>query len=605
MKITLFFPPQWAPNMPHLALPTLTAFLRAKGISVQQRDLNIELYDHLLSRQMIEASIERIRRGAGPKLSSVTGQWPRPDQEMVQWALTEGPVLAKRVENAKAVMRGPAFYNGPASLEAFLVLVQCLQIASLPYHPARVEFTSFYPASPEDGSKSLLQSVRDARINPFLDFFKKHVMPGLQHEAPDIIGISIPTLSQMLGGMTLGHLIKQSGLHSHIVIGGPHVTMLREQFPKVPQIFQCFDSAVIGDGQVPLLRLAEAIEEKRDLSSVPNLVYRDPATGKVHANANVSQPARKQVTEKECDDKEAFDNLPDFDGLPLDLYLTPERVLPLLTSHGCYHGKCAFCNVGYGWSNSYRQLRAEHVVDQMLALQQKYGTRHIFFADEAITPRNLRHISALLEAKGTPIHWCGCVRFDRPLSGDLLKAMARGGCRMLMFGLETAAGPMIEHMVKGTQLEHMSRILRESAEAGIWNHTFFFFGFPGETIEQAQETVNFLYAHQQWVHSASPGTFVLERYSPAHLDPKHYGVKKINYDTERDLAIYFDYQVSSGMDDRMADLLVSHLLDALPTKRFGQYYMHDTYKLLYSSYLHDQDKLFPPWLVPEQAETLH
>ena len=39
---------------------------------------------------------------------------------------------------------------------------------------------------------------------------------------------------------------------------------------------------------------------------------------------------------------------PDFDGLPLERYLAPELVLPLATSHGCYHGKCAFCNVGYG-----------------------------------------------------------------------------------------------------------------------------------------------------------------------------------------------------------------------------------------------------------------
>ena len=174
---------------------------------------------------------------------------------------------------------------------------------------------------------------------------------------------------------------------------------------------------------------------------------------------------------------------------------------------------------------------------------------------------------------------------------------------MLMFGLETASEPMIEHMVKGTRAEDMSRILRESAEAGIWNHTFFFFGFPGETIDHAQETVNFLYAHQQWIHSASPGTFVLERYSPAHLDLKHYGVKKIIDNPERDLAIYFDYQVASGMDETMAELLVSHLLDSLPIKRFGQYYMHDTFKLLYSSYLHDQGKPLPLWLIPEQDGT--
>jgi hypothetical protein len=535
-------------------------------------------------------------------VSQTAGQRPQPDKQMVQWVLSEGLGLAKRVEQAKAVMRSEAFYNGPTSLDAFLVLVQCLQIASLPYHPAWIDFTTFHPASSEDSSERILQAVQDTRTNPFLDFYKKHVLPDLQRNPPDIVGISIPTMGQMLAGMTLGHLIKQSGLGCHIVIGGPHVTMLREQLPKTARIFQCFDSAVIGDGQIPLLRLAEAVEARGDLSSVPNLIYRDPATGKIHANGSIAQTnAIAKNTVEACSDEEALDSLPDFDGLPLDLYLTPERILPLVTSHGCYHGKCAFCNVGYGWSNTYRQLQPEHVVEQMLALQEKYGTHHIFFADEAITPRNLRQISALLEARGDPIHWCGCVRFDRPLSGEILQQMERGGCRMLMFGLETASQPMVEHMVKGTELEHTSRILRESAEAGIWNHTFFFFGFPGETIDNAQETVNFLYAHQQWIHSASPGTFVLERYAPAHQEPKRYGVKKIQANPERDLAIYFDYSVASGMDENMAELLVSHLLDALPTKRFGQYYMHDTYKLLYSSYLHDQGKPFPRWLIPEDA----
>ncbi len=54
----------------------------------------------------------------------------------------------------------------------------------------------------------------------------------------------------------------------------------------------------------------------------------------------------------------------------------------------------------------------------------------------------------------------------------------------------------MQAMVKGTEVEHMSRILHDSTAAGIWNHTFFFFGFPGETIEDAQATVNFLYAHK-------------------------------------------------------------------------------------------------------------
>jgi len=91
---------------------------------------------------------------------------------------------------------------------------------------------------------------------------------------------------------------------------------------------------------------------------------------------------------------------------------------------------------------------------------------------------------------------------------------------MLLFGLETASEAIIQRMVKGTHREDVSRILHQSSEAGIWNHVFFFFGFPGETIDHAQETVNFVYEHQHAVHSASPGALLLERYAPAYCDPE-------------------------------------------------------------------------------------
>jgi anaerobic magnesium-protoporphyrin IX monomethyl ester cyclase len=291
--------------------------------------------------------------------------------------------------------------------------------------------------------------------------------------------------------------------------------------------------------------------------------------------------------------------LPDFDGLLLDRYLAPELALPLLTARGCYFGKCAFCNVGYGEAETFSQLRAQHLMDQMMTLHQKYGVRHIFFSDEAITPRNLRDLAPIAKKLGSPIHWGGCVRFEKYISKEILENAYQGGCRMILFGLESASEAMMDQMVKGTKLPHVDRILTESAEAGIWNHTFFFFGFPGETLQDAQETVNFLYKHKQHIHSAAVGSFLMERYSPAHRAPQAFGVKRIIEDPNKDLAIYFDYEVESGMDEKMADLVANRFLDTLPDKRYPQYYVSDVYRFLYASYLSERKIPQPPWLVPE------
>lgn len=160
----------------------------------------------------------------------------------------------------------------------------------------------------------------------------------------------------------------------------------------------------------------------------------------------------------------------------------------------------------------------------------------------------------------------------------------------------------MRRMDKGTQTGEMSRILRASAAAGIWNHVFFF-GFPGETMAQAQETVDFVYAHQQEIHSASPGAFYLERYAPAERFAARYGIRSVARDPWRDLAIGYDYQVESGLDEATAELLVSRLVDVLGEVRRPQCYAHDAYRLLFASRLHAQGAPLPPWQAGESVRS--
>jgi hypothetical protein len=586
MKAMLLFPPNWTPTMPHLALPTLTAYLRFHGVEVIQRDLNVEVFDAILTREHIEQAVDRLRDDYGLRAERRPRRPRLPPREIVQWALAHGPELAGQIDQAMRVIRSDAFFDGPTGLHAFEVMIACLQIASLPFYPASLELSTYHAAVPVDSSRQFLQAVRDPLHNMFLDLYRRGVIADIERQQPDIVGISIPSMQQMLPGMTLAHLIREARLPCHVTVGGPHISMLREQFPEVPAMFNLIDSLVVFDGEVPLLRMAEALAGDGDLGQVPNLTYKDGR--------------RIRVNERKAQENINALPLPDFDGLPLERYLAPALVLPLLTARGCYFGKCAFCNVGYGEAEVFSQLRAANLVRQMMTLHEKYGCRHIFFADEAITPRNLRDMSPILEKAGAPIHWGGCVRFEKVISKELLESVYRGGGRMFLYGLETASEPIIQHMVKGVTLDNMSRILREGAEAGIWNHTFFFFGFPGETIEDAQKTVNFLYAHKHYINSAAFGTFLMERYSPAHRFPEQYGVRRIIEDPEKDLAIYFDYEVEAGMDEAMAELVASRFLDALPNKRFGQFFVHDIYRFLYASHLSDQKIPFPPWLVPEE-----
>jgi anaerobic magnesium-protoporphyrin IX monomethyl ester cyclase len=594
MKVMLLFPPNWTPTMPHLSLPSLTAFLRLHGVEVIQRDLNVEVFDRILTRDYMQQAVQQVRQVFGP---GPTGTGHRrneqravPPKELLEWALQAGPRLATQVERAKAIMRSEAFFDGPVGLRNFQIITECLEIASLPFFPASLHLQSYEAARSVDSSRLLLQGVQDEQHNMFLELFRQLLLPDIQREAPDVVGISIPSMPQMLPGMTAAHLIKQAGLKCHVTVGGPHISMLREQLAKTPRLFELIDSAVVFDGEEPLLKLVQAVVKGGDLAHVPNLIYR--------------QGDHMRVSERKEPEKIGNLPIPDFDGLPLDRYLAPRMALPLLTARGCYFGKCAFCNVGYGESESFSQLRAQQLADQMRALNEKYGVKHIFFSDEAITPRNLRELSKILAEQEPLITWGGCARFEKVISQELLQAMYKSGCRTILFGLESASEAIMDFMVKGIQLPHMSRILRESSEAGIWNHTFFFFGFPTETLEDAQETVNFLYAHKPYIHSAAMGTFLLERDAPAHRFPQSFGVKRIIEDPDKDLAIYFDFEVESGMDEKMATLVHDRFLESLPEKEFLQFYVSDVYRFLYAGYLSEKKLPNPPWLAKVGKEAV-
>ncbi|NWG19888.1 MAG: radical SAM protein [Chloroflexi bacterium] len=587
MNVMLLFPPNWTPSMPHLSLPTLTAFLRGHGVQVTQRDLNIEVFDRVLTRRYLEGVLDRLRREYGSRGDRRPVRPVTPPHDSILQALRVGPKVAARVERAKQTIKSDAFFDGPIGLEAFVTIVDALQIASLPFFPAALEIGTYRPARTADSTQNILSEVRDPQFNMLIDIYRRTVLADIEREKPDVVGISIPSMAQMVPGLTLAALIKDAGLPCHVTVGGPHITMLRERLARSSGIFSLIDSAVVFDGEVPLLQLCRALEAGGDLSQVPNLIYRDGDAIRV--------TARKEP------EKIGALPTPDFDGLPLDRYLAPRLTLPLMTARGCYFGKCAFCNVGYGEAENFSLMRSEMLAGQMIALKKRYGAQHIFFADEALTPRTLRELSAIMQRDGTPVMWGGCARFEKPITGELLQQMYDGGCRMILFGLESASEAIMDRMVKGTKLEHMHRILRESSDAGIWNHTFFFFGFPGETLDDAQQTVNFLYEHKYHIHSAALGTFLLEIDAPAHRFPESFGITKVIDPPEKDLAIYFDYEVAAGMDAAMAELVESRFMDTMPVKPYPQFYVNDVYRFLYACHLREQGVPPPPLLALQET----
>ena len=204
----------------------------------------------------------------------------------------------------------------------------------------------------------------------------------------------------------------------------------------------------------------------------------------------------------------------------------------------------------------------------------------------------LRALSSLLIERGTAFNWATCARFEPGITADLLKQVRRAGCRLLSFGMESGSQRVLDRMDKGTSMETVRQNLQDSAAAGIWNHVFMFFGFPGETEEDARETIAFFQANQNVIHSISSSTFLLERYARAFENPKAYDISQIvPPSSQQDLAYYFEYEAPSGISSRRAEEIEAAFVNSLPEKPNPQFYVHEVYQFLYACSFADDEPL--------------
>lgn len=324
LKTLLLFPPEWVPTAPYLALPSLTAVLRQAGHEVVQKDINIEMYDLFFSDTFLFWVKGRIDLQT-KLLEGKTAYGTLTEADQDQLAVLQGKRgidvfdLADRAMDAKEIVRGERFYDADKLEWALNIFREVMQYISTAYYPASLVF---YPMESNLGyrpgvSKEVFACLDDERVNVYRDVCRQLVLPVVAREKPDVVGVSIGTQMQLMAGLTFCKMIKEAFPNVHITVGGNVVTRLQEEWPTHPKFFsEIFDTAILYEGEHALLWLLEALAGDRDIATVPNLMYRTDAG--VQTNQEV-------YTEKTTSLP-----LPDFDGLPLDSYFVPERILPYL-----------------------------------------------------------------------------------------------------------------------------------------------------------------------------------------------------------------------------------------------------------------------------------
>ena len=537
-KVMLLFPPEWVPTAPYLALPSLTAVLRQHGHEVVQKDVNIEMYNLFFSHTFLTWVKERLSL----KLHELKAREQAKvltDNEVEQKTCIEAQLsvnvlaLAEHAKSAIHTVHSEEFYDSDKLERALNTFRVTMKYISAAYYPASLVF---YPMESNLGyrpgvSQEVFACLEDKQVNVYREVCRQLVIPAVKKEAPAIVGVSTGTRMQFLAGLTFCKMIKEAFPDIHITVGGNIITRIQEDLLKHERFFtEVFDSAIMYEGEHAFLWLLEALRGKREWKTVPNLTYRD----KTGVRVNDEMYTEKITTLP----------IPDFDGLPLDSYFVPVRILPYLATRGCYWGRCTFCDHGEGYLDKYRGKPATQAVKEIKALKEKYHINYFLFPDESYPPALFKKIIRVLLEQNVKIEWTTPIRFEEALQDpELWEMAARAGCRALYFGMESANERVLNLMNKHVKKHVIENNLRESAKAGIWNHVMAIFGFPGETREEVGETRQFLLENKENIHSVEMSNFVAYRHSPIVQNPERFGIT-IHKQDEYDIPLDYYYTLN-------------------------------------------------------------
>lgn len=300
--------------------------------------------------------------------------------------------------------------------------------------------------------------------------------------SPDVIGISVMFTAYYQDALKLSKKIKNNFPNIKIVLGGAHISIDPDTCIKNNFI----DFAIFGEGEKTFEHLLKEINNKKCFSKINGLIY--------HQGKQVKKnPPRELI--RNIDDIP----FPDWSLLNLKRYKFDDGFqmrspcFIVETSRGCPN-HCVYCSAFAVWQHHWRGRSPKNVVDEIEILVKKFGAKEIAFFDDTMSLDKTRMIgicNELINRKinikwSTPngiAHWT----IDKPL----LKLMKKAGCYKITFGIESGDPSMRRWIGKPYSLNEAKELTQYANKLGFWTNATNIIGFPYETIEQIQQTLNY------------------------------------------------------------------------------------------------------------------
>lgn len=276
-------------------------------------------------------------------------------------------------------------------------------------------------------------------------------------ERPDYVGITSTTVSIHRAGKLAG-LIKEQAPDIKVLIGGVHLSAMPVE---TMQTFPAFDIGVIGEGDITIVELLNALKNNTPLDDVNGIIFQNDGEFKKSA-------PRPLIRDLDSLPFPAWDLLPDLPKFYRPA-LQSVRRLPsttVMTTRGCF-GKCTFCSRTV-FGNKIRAHSTDYVIDMIKHLCSKYGMRDFQIEDDSFLsfPSRVIDICRRIRDEKLNISWNCLARVDR-IKPEILAEVKKAGCWQIQFGIESGSQNILDFIEKGITLEQIENAVRLKKEAGI------------------------------------------------------------------------------------------------------------------------------------------
>lgn len=549
-SIFLVTPPFTQLNTPYPATAYIKGFLNTKQISSKQADLGIETILTIFSKRGLIELFKYIKESGktlsanASRMVALENDYTDTIEHVIGFLQGKNPTLAYHISKRKFLPEASRFEQtdqlewafgtmGNNDLSKFLCTMYMEDLSDLIKEVVDEHFGfSRYAerlgrsANSFDELYASLQGDHTYIDKIYLQLLAQHI----DAINPGIVAFSVPFPGNLYTAFRSAQWIRKNRPGIKVAMGGGFPNTELRSLSDV-RVFEFFDFITLDDGEAPIENMIGFVEGRKNIDDLKRTFILED--GKVIYRNNAS-----------CKDyKQAELGTPDYSDLLLDQYISAVEIAnpmhrlwsdgrwnKLTMAHGCYWGKCTFCDISLDYIKLYEPVAAALLCDRMEELIERTGENGFHFVDEAAPPALMRALALEILKRRLVVSWWTNVRFEKSFTRDLCILLRASGCIAVSGGLEVASDRLLQLIDKGITVAQVAVVNKNFTEAGIMVHAYLMYGFPTQTM---QETIDSLEMVRQLfktgvLQSGFWHQFAMTAHSPVGLDPSKFKVKKLS-----------------------------------------------------------------------------